>query len=199
MQVRLDVADRPTDSQSYLDTMAIFLTTSSLVAFHQRPPPPPPRNFRSSFSKMNVLHWHLSDSQSVPFASAALPNLSVGAFSRDAVYTPQDVAGLAEYARLRGVSVVVEVDMPGHSWSLTAGYPEIGVDCPAMQPLETEFWTGGIDPSEPDLVYPFLDALLGEVRYVCVGLCACVCVCVMTKDAQAPKAHNTHSHLHTTA
>lgn len=72
-----------------------------------------------AFSKMNVFHWHLSDAQSFPFASEVHPNITIGAFSPRAVYLPSDVAAVAEYARLRGINVVVETDMPGHSYAMT--------------------------------------------------------------------------------
>ena len=72
-----------------------------------------------AFSKMNVFHWHLSDAQSFPFASEVHPNITVGAFSARAVYLPTDIAAVVEYARLRGINVVVETDMPGHSYAMT--------------------------------------------------------------------------------
>lgn len=58
-----------------------------------------------SFNKMNVLHWHMTDAQSTPYDSTVHPKLKEGAFSEGAVYTPEDIKGLVEYARLRGVQV----------------------------------------------------------------------------------------------
>jgi N-acetyl-beta-hexosaminidase len=78
-----------------------------------------------SYNKMNALHWHLTDAQSTPFDSAVYPDLKLGAFSAKAVYTPTDIKQIVEYARLRGVQVLMEMDMPGHSFSFGIGYPEL--------------------------------------------------------------------------
>ena len=69
-----------------------------------------------SFSKMNFLHWHLTDAQSTPFDSARFPLLKRGAFTPRHTYTPGDLRAIVEYARERGVQVLVEVDMPGHNY-----------------------------------------------------------------------------------
>lgn len=111
---------------------------------------------------MNVFHWHMSDAQSFPFDSAIHVNISRGAFAPRAVYSPADITNLTEYARLRGIIVVVEIDMPGHSYAMTMGYPDLGVNCSQMQPLETEFWAGGLNPSV-EKVYPFLNSFLAEL------------------------------------
>ena len=69
-----------------------------------------------SFSKMNVLHWHLTDAQSTPFDSARFPLLKRGAFTPRHTYTPGDLRTVVEYARERGVQVLLEIDMPGHNY-----------------------------------------------------------------------------------
>merc|ERR1719201_2978956 len=87
------------------------------------------------YAKLNVLHWHMSDSQSFPLQVKSHPLLWKGAWSNEEKYTQLDVASIVEYARLRGVRVMVEFDMPGHAGSWCAGYPEVcpSVGCP--QPL----------------------------------------------------------------
>lgn len=67
------------------------------------------------FAKLNVLHWHMADSQSFPFESKAYPELWRAAYSPSQRYTQGDVASIVEYARLHGVRVIVEFDMPGHA------------------------------------------------------------------------------------
>ncbi len=62
------------------------------------------------YAKLNVLHWHMSDSQSFPFeVTGKGKNLWKGAYSDQEKFTQLDVAGVVEYARLRGVRVMVEL------------------------------------------------------------------------------------------
>lgn len=50
-------------------------------------------------------HRHVTDAVSMPLVSKTYPNLTLGAFSDDAVYTPKDVEHLLAYAKDRGVRV----------------------------------------------------------------------------------------------
>jgi hexosaminidase len=81
-----------------------------------------------AFAKLNTLHWHIVDAQSWPLESAAWPKLWAGAFSPLERYTSEDVEGVVEYARARGIRTVFEVDHPGHASSACKGYPQL---CPA--------------------------------------------------------------------
>jgi len=88
-----------------------------------------------TYAKLNVLHWHMSDSQSFPFQSKSHPLLWKGAWSDQERYTQADVASIVEYARLRGVRVMVEFDMPGHAAAWCIGYPQICPSTSCPQPL----------------------------------------------------------------
>jgi len=87
------------------------------------------------YAKLNVLHWHMVDSQSFPFESKSSPKLWKGAYSQAERYTQADVASIVDYARLRGVRVMVEFDMPGHAQSWCEGYPEICPSSTCLTPL----------------------------------------------------------------
>jgi hexosaminidase len=112
--------------------------------------------------KLNVLHWHLSDDQGFRIESKRYPRLhregSDGQF-----YTQAEVRDLLAYARLRGVRVVPEFDMPGHSTSWLAGYPELG-SRPGPYQIVREYGDpfGAIDPTK-ESTYRFLEGFLAEM------------------------------------
>jgi len=87
------------------------------------------------YAKLNVLHWHMTDSQSFPFQSKSSPKLWEGAYSPRERYTQADVASIIEFARLRGVRVMVEFDMPGHADSWCTGYPAVCPSASCKTPL----------------------------------------------------------------
>ena len=77
-----------------------------------------------AYAKLNVLHWHMSDTQSFPFQSLTHPKLWAGAFSPQERYSQLDARAVVEYARMRGVRVIVEFDQPGHAGSWCTGRPK---------------------------------------------------------------------------
>eukprot|EP01122_Echinamoeba_exundans_P010082 TRINITY_DN3680_c0_g1_i1.p1 TRINITY_DN3680_c0_g1~~TRINITY_DN3680_c0_g1_i1.p1 ORF type:complete len:476 (+),score=89.74 TRINITY_DN3680_c0_g1_i1:513-1940(+) len=83
-----------------------------------------------SYTKMNVLHWHMTDAESFPLELKKRPDLaSKGAWAPGYTYSAADVAEVVEYAKNRGVRVVVEIDNPGHTYSWGKGYPQIIALC----------------------------------------------------------------------
>ena len=58
-----------------------------------------------------------------------------GAFSKQERYTTNDVRVIVEFARLLGIRVIPELDMPGHAAAWCAGYPEICPSPTCLQPL----------------------------------------------------------------
>jgi hexosaminidase len=67
-------------------------------------------------NKLNVLHWHLTDSQSWPYQSAMYPELAAkGAYCEKCVYDASDIKRVVREAADRGIRVVLEIDLPGHS------------------------------------------------------------------------------------
>jgi len=68
-----------------------------------------------SFDKLNVFHWHITDTHSFPFYSRRVPELSLyGSYSPKQVYHPEDIREIIEFAKLRGVRVLPEFDAPAH-------------------------------------------------------------------------------------
>lgn len=112
--------------------------------------------------KMNVLHLHLSDDQGFRIASRQFPKL-VGMGSDGEYYTQSQMRELIEYARDRGVRIVPEFDMPGHSTSWFVGYPELAT---APGPYQIERRWGIFDPAmDPsrEQTYAFLDKFIAEM------------------------------------
>jgi hexosaminidase len=112
--------------------------------------------------KLNVLHWHLSDDQGFRVESKRYPRLQRDG-SDGQFYTQAEVRDLVAYARLRGVRVVPEFDMPGHSTSWLAGYPELG-SRPGPYQIVREYGDpfGAIDPTR-ESTYRFLEGFLAEM------------------------------------
>ncbi len=113
-------------------------------------------------TKLNVFHWHLSDNQGFRVESKKFPKLhELG--SDGLYYTQDEVRELIAYARERGIRVVPEFDMPGHSTAWFVGYPELAS---APGPYEIERKWGVFDPAmDPtqDKTYKFLNEFIGEM------------------------------------
>src|SRR5579864_8024245 len=112
--------------------------------------------------KMNVFHWHLSEDQGFRVESKKFPKLHT--LGSDALfYTQEEVRDLINYARNRGIRVVPEFDMPGHSIAWFVGYPELAS---GKGPYAIERKWGVFDPAmDPtnEKLYKFLDEFIGEM------------------------------------
>ena len=86
-----------------------------------------------AYHKMNVLHWHLTEDQGWRIEIKKYPKLTeVGAWRDDSkggryggFYTQDEVRDVVAYAKSRYVTVVPEIEMPGHSVAALAAYPEL--------------------------------------------------------------------------
>ncbi len=112
--------------------------------------------------KMNVLHLHLSDDQGFRIASKQFPKL-VEMGSDGQYYTKAEIRDLIAYARDRGIRIVPEFDMPGHSTSWFVGYPELA-SAPGPYQIERRWgiFDPAMDPSRKQ-TYTFLDKFIGEM------------------------------------
>ncbi|KAL8725425.1 MAG: hypothetical protein Q9166_007357 [cf. Caloplaca sp. 2 TL-2023] len=79
-----------------------------------------------AWNKFNRLHLHATDSQSWPVDIPALPELSgKGAYRKGLSYSRKQLAEIQEHGMYRGVEVMIEMDMPGHTASIALAYPEL--------------------------------------------------------------------------
>lgn len=112
--------------------------------------------------KMNVFHWHLSDNQGFRVESQKFPKLHQEG-SDGLYYTQEEIRDLLAYARDRGIRVVPEFDMPGHSTAWFVGHPEIAS---GAGPYKIERAWGVFDPAmDPtnEKTYKLLNELIGEM------------------------------------
>ena len=115
--------------------------------------------------KLNVLHWHLSEDQGFRIESKAFPKLTeLG--SDGLFYTQQQAQEIVTYAHDRGIRVVPEFDMPGHTGAWFPGYPDLA-SAPGPFQIAREF--GVLDPvMDPtrESTYKFLDTFIGEMTAI---------------------------------
>ena len=112
--------------------------------------------------KLNVFHWHLSDNQGFRVESKKFPKLTEMG-SDGLFYTQDEVRDLIAYAHDRGIRVVPEFDMPGHSTAWFVGYPELAS---GPGPYQIERKWGVFDPAmnpAEERTYKFLDSFIGEM------------------------------------
>ncbi len=97
--------------------------------------------------KMNIFHLHLTDDQGWRVEIEQYPRLtSVGAWRNGTLighrrdiphtfdnlryggyYTQSQIKALVKYAKMRNVTIVPEIEMPGHTQAMIAAYPELGI------------------------------------------------------------------------
>ena len=159
--------------------------------------------------KYNTFHWHLTDDEGWRIEIKSLPKLTqIGAWrvSRSGrfgdfsnpkpgeaatdggFYTQEDIKEVIQYAQDRNVSIIPEIDVPGHSMAAIAAYPELSCTKNPTTKVNAGFnfaeWYGNgtfkmltenaLNPSD-DKVYEFLDKVFTEVaalfpnQYIHVG------------------------------
>jgi len=112
--------------------------------------------------KLNVLHLHLTDDQGWRIQINSRPKLTaVGALSQvggglGGFYTQQDYQHLISYAQARYITIVPEIEMPGHSSAATTAYPEVSCNR-----------TFCVDKEE---TYALLDDVIREISALTPGM-----------------------------
>ncbi len=132
--------------------------------------------------KLNILHWHLTDDQGWRLQIRKYPRLTaVGAWRTEpdgsrsgGFYTQDQVRELVRYAAARHITIVPEIDMPGHAQAAIAAYPRVGVT--GKRPPVSHDW--GVHPyllNVDDPSFGFIEDVLTEVlelfpsHYIHVG------------------------------
>ena len=114
-----------------------------------------------SMVKLNVLHWHLSDDQGIRVESRRFPKLHLLG-SDGLYYTQAQIRDVVAYARDRGIRVVPEFDMPGHSTAWFVGYPQYSAQ---RAPIAIRREWGGadaiFDPTR-EATYTFIARFIAE-------------------------------------
>lgn len=128
-----------------------------------------------AYYKLNRLHLHLSDDQGWRLMIESWPNLALHGGSTEVgggpggFYTQAEYAEIVAYAQSRYVTVVPEIDMPGHTTAALASYPELNCDGQAP-PLYTG-WTIGTSALcvELEVTYTFVDDVIRELAALTPG------------------------------
>ena len=141
---------------------------------------------------MNRFHWHLTDDQGWRFAVDKYPKLATVASQRNGTmlgrcpnvidhtpyggyYTDEEIKDIIKYAADRYITIIPEVDMPGHMMAVLAAYPELGC---TGGPYETAMRWGIFEDilcAGNPKSYEFLEAVLDKVcdlfpsRYIHIG------------------------------
>ena len=144
--------------------------------------------------KLNTFHWHLTEDQGWRIEIKKYPKLTeVGAWRKETVigharqknaqydgkpyggfYTQEEIKEVVKYAKDRFITVVPEIELPGHSTAAIAAYPKLGVT--GKQPEVTTTW--GVFPdiyNVDDATFSFLEDVLTEVmdlfpsKYIHIG------------------------------
>jgi hexosaminidase len=125
--------------------------------------------------KLNVLHLHLSDDQGWRLEIRSWPALAeIGGSTAvgggpGGFYTQAEFAALVAYARERYVTVVPEIDMPGHTGAALAAYPELNRDGMAP-PVYTGTDVGKTALcADKEITYRFIGDVLREVAALTPG------------------------------
>jgi hexosaminidase len=129
-----------------------------------------------ALEKLNVLQWHLTDDQGWRLEIKAYPRLTaVGAWRIPAgralgaerryggFYTQAQARAIVAYARARSVTIVPEIEMPGHALAAIRSYPSLGADGRAPTSIESDW---GVYPylyNVDDRTFRVLQTVLGEV------------------------------------
>lgn len=150
--------------------------------------------------KMNVFHWHLTDNEGWRLEIKGYPKLtSIGAWRTEipgsimykadstyvqtlsqepytygGYYTQEQAKEIVQYAKERNITVIPEIEMPGHSGAALSAYPQFSCFQHEQEPPNSMLWNGVVDPLKKNLNYCagndssfiFLENVLKEVMEI---------------------------------
>ena len=162
-----------------------------------------------AFYKLNVFHWHLADNEGWRLEIKKYPKLTeVGAwrteipgsvmykqdstyikklngepFQYGGFYTQEQIKDIVAYAEDRNITVIPEIDVPGHSGAALSAYPQFSCEKHIQETPNSTLWNGVVDPFKVNLNYcagqestfKFLEDVFTEVlalfpsKYIHVG------------------------------
>ncbi len=129
--------------------------------------------------KLNTFHWHLTDDQGWRLQIRKYPLLTeVGAWRVPAgspptnvyggFYTQDEVRDVVRYAAERFITVVPEIEMPGHATAAIAAYPQLGTEG-ARPPVSPDWGVHDYLYNVDDATFSFLEDVLTEVMQLFPG------------------------------
>lgn len=153
--------------------------------------------------KMNTFHWHLTDDQGWRIEIKQYPKLQeisafrdqtlVGHFSDQpqtfdgkkygGYYTQKEIKDIVTYAQNRHITVIPEIEMPGHAQAAITGYPDLGCSGDSIKVAQTWGVFEDIYCAGKEDTFTFLEHVLDEVvelfpsKYIHIG------------GDEAPKTH----------
>ena len=135
--------------------------------------------------KMNILHWHLTDDTGWRIEIKKYPRLtSIGSKRRESeigtwnsgksdgtphegFYTQAQIRDIVQYAARRNITIVPEIEMPGHASAAAVAYPFLSLKTPGEVPT-TFIVNTAFDPTS-EKTYAFLSDVLDEITALFPG------------------------------
>src|SRR5690606_12422183 len=128
-----------------------------------------------AFYKINTFHLHLSDDQGWRIEIKSWPNLTIHGGStqvrggKGGFYTQEQYSDIVKFAAVRYITIVPEIDMPGHTNAALSSYPELNCDGKAP-----DLYTGtevGFSSlcTKKEITYTFIDDVVREISALTPG------------------------------
>lgn len=129
-----------------------------------------------AWCKLNIFHWHLCDDQGFRIPIEGYPRLhqhssvrGSGDLCYGGSYSKDDIAQVLSYAAERGITVVPEIDVPGHAGAFLSAYPHLG--CTGAPQAVAENWgvlSNFLCPGK-ESTFEFLAKLFAELAQLFPG------------------------------